>query len=188
MIRSRLGPDLYRECIRTYLERHRNGIATTDDFMNVLEEKSGLSFDQFADQWLYHGGIPELKVDYAWDAPTKLAKLTVKQTQKLSPEVLLYHLDVPVRFLMGGGAVPQNFVVTVSKADEDFYFPLAQAPEVVRIDPDYTLLAKMDFSPPPDMLMRQLTSDVIGRMLAVQSLERKKDADSVKLLAGVLQN
>lgn len=188
MIRSRLGPDLYRECIRTYLERHRYGIATTDDLLDVLEEKSGLSFDQFADQWLYHGGIPELKVEYAWDAATKLAKLTVRQTQKVSPEVLLYRLDLPVRFLLKGAANPQNFTVTLSKAEEDYYFSLPQAPELVRLDPDYTLLAKVDFTAPPDMLKRQLTSDVIGRMLAAQSLEKKKDAESVKLLAGTLQN
>jgi aminopeptidase N len=188
MIRARLGPDLYRDCIRTYLERHRNGIATTDDFMDVLEEKSGRSFDQFADQWLYHGGIPELKVDYAWDAATKLARLTVKQTQKVSPEVLLYRLDLPVRFLAGGGAKARNFTVTLSKAEEDFYFPLPQAPEVVRLDPEYTVLAKVDFTPPPDLLKHQLASDVIGRMLAVQALERKKGAESVKLLAEVLQN
>jgi aminopeptidase N len=188
MIRARLGPDLYRECIRTYLERHRNGIATTDDLLDVLEEKSGMSFDQFADQWLYHGGIPELKVEYAWDAATKLARLTVKQTQKVSPEVLLYRLEVPVRFLMGAGANSQDFSVTLTKAEEDFYFPLTKAPEVVRVDPEYTLLAKVDFNPPPDMLKKQLTSDVIGRMLAMQALERKKDADSVKLLVGVLQN
>lgn len=188
MIRARLGPELYRECIRTYLERHRNGIATTDDLLDVLEEKSGLSFDQFADQWLYHGGLPELKVDYSWDAAAKLAKLTVKQTQKVSPEVLLYRLDLPVRFHVKGEKTPQEFKVTLTKPEEDFYFPLTQAPELVRLDPGYTLLAKVDFNPPPDMLKRQLSSDVIGRMFAAQLLGGKKDAESVKLLAGLLQN
>lgn len=188
MIRTRLGPDLYRECIRTYLDRHRNGVATTDDLLDVLEEKSGLSFDQFADQWLYHGGLPELKVEYAWDAAAKLAKLTMKQTQKVTPEVLLFRLDLPVRFHLKGAEKPREFKVTLSKLEEDFYFPLPDAPELVRLDPDYTLLAKVDFNPPPDMLKRQLNSDVIGRMLAAQTLGTKKDAESVKLLAGILQN
>ncbi len=76
----------------------------------------------------------------------------------------------------------------VSKVEEDFQFTLPDAPELVRIDPDYTLLAKLDFQPPPDMLKRQLKSDMIGRMLAVQLLAKKKDADSVKLLTEVLNN
>lgn len=188
MMRSRLGPDLYRECIRTYLERHRFAVATTDDLLDVLEEKSGLSFDQFADQWLYHGGIPELKVEYSWDPAAKLAKLTVRQLQKVSPEVLLFRLDLPVRFVMKGTEKAQDFTVTLSKAEEDYYFPLAQAPELVRVDPEFTILAKVDFNPPPDMLKRQLTSDVIGRMLAAQSLGSKKDAATVTLLAGLLQS
>jgi aminopeptidase N len=186
MIRARLGPDLYRKAIRRYLEKHRGTVATTDDLMDVLEEVSGLSFDQFADQWLYHGGVPELDVDYSWDAGTKQAKLNVKQTQKVTPEVLLFNFDLPVRFWVNGEAKPRDFSVTVSKAEESFSFPLPSAPELVRVDPDYTVLAKMNFNPPPDMLKRQLQGDVIGRMLAVQALGGKKNAESAALLADVL--
>ncbi len=186
MIRARLGPELYRKCIQTYLERHRNGNVGTDDLQDVMEELSGLSFDQFFDQWLYHGGVPELKIEYSWDAAAKQVKLTVKQTQKVTSEVLLYRFDLPLRFFVKGHEKPLDFTVVVSKTEEDFHFPLAAAPELLRVDPDYTLLAKIDFQPPPDMLGRQLKSDVIGRMIAVQLLARKKDADAVKQLAAVL--
>jgi aminopeptidase N len=186
MIRSRLGPDLFRKSIRAYLGKHRNSIATTDDLQAAIEEQSGLSFDQFFDQWIYHGGVPELTVDYSWDAASKLAKLTVKQTQKVSKEVLLFRLDLPVRFLIKGREEPLDFKVTAGKAEEDFYFPLPGQPELVRIDPDYTLLAKIAFQPPPEMLKRQLGADVIGRLLAVQSLGNKKDAASTDLLGKTL--
>ena len=186
MIRSRLGPELYRKGIHAYLERHRNGIATTDDLQAALEEQSGLSFDQFFDQWLYHGGQPELKVEYAWDAASKQAKLNVKQTQKLSSEVMLFRFDFPVRFFVKGQDKPLDFKVTAGKAEEDFFFPLPATPELVRVDPDYTLLAKIEFQPPPEMLKRQLSADVIGRMLAVQSLGNKKDAASAELLKHAL--
>ncbi|MEI6535080.1 MAG: HEAT repeat domain-containing protein, partial [Verrucomicrobiaceae bacterium] len=81
---------------------------------------------------------------------------------------------------------PVDFSVVVSKTEEDFHFPLSAAPELVRIDPDYTLLAKLDFQTPPDMLKRQLKSDMIGRLLAVQLLAKKKDAETVKQLAEVV--
>jgi aminopeptidase N len=188
MIRSRLGADLYRKCIHAYLERYKGGNATTDDIQEVFEELSGLSFDQFFDQWFYHGGLPELKVEYSWDAAGKQAKLTFRQTQKISPEVLLYRLEIPVRFFVKGSDKPLDFKVDLSKAEEDFSFPIPSAPELVRVDPDYTLLAKWDFQPPPDMLKRQLKSDVIGRLLAVQTLAKKKDDESVKQLAEVLNH
>ncbi len=186
MLRSKLGADLYRKCIKTYLERHRGGNVSTDNLQDVIEELSGLSFDQFFDQWLYHGGVPELKLEYSWDAAAKQAKLNVKQTQKVTSEVLLYRLDLPVRFWVKGQDKPVDFNVVMSKAEEDFHFPMDVAPELVRIDPDYTLLAKIDFQSPPDMLPRQLKSDVIGRMLAVRQLSKKKDSETVKQLAEVL--
>ncbi len=186
MLRSQLGADLYRRGVKTYLERHRGQVVGTDDLQDVMSEVSGLSLDAFFDHWLYHGAFPEFNVVYSWDAAAKQAKLTIKQTQKISATVGLFQVPFPVRFFIPGEAKPLDFTVTVARAAEDFYFPLPKQPELVRLDPDYTVLAKMDFSPPPEMLKRQLGGDVIGRMLAVQKLGEKKDGESVKQLAAVL--
>ena len=184
MMRSRLGPDLYRKCIKAYVEKHRNTVVGTDDLQNVLDDLTGLSWDQFFDQWLYHGGQPDVQVDYAWDGATKLAKLSIRQTQKLSDQVQLFRFDLPVRFTIAGKA--EERTITVSKAAEDFYFSLPAAPEMVRLDPDYALLAKWHFNPPGEMLKKQLTSDVMGRILAVQNLGTKEDHDSIGLLKQTL--
>lgn len=174
MLRSQLGPDLYRRCIRTYLERHRNGIVNTDDLQDVIEEISGLSFDQFFDQWLHHGGVPELKIDYSWDAAKKLSRISVRQTQKVTEQVRLFHLPLPVSFVVAGRKEPIRFTLDVSKESEDFYLPLPVQPELVRIDPEFTVLAKMNFTPSGPMLDKQLQSDVIGRLLAVRALDSKR--------------
>jgi aminopeptidase N len=173
MLRSQLGVDLYRKCIKTYLERHRNGIVRTEDLQDVIEEVSGLSFDQFFDQWLFHGGVPELKIDYAWDAGSKQAKITVRQTQKLSEQVRLFRVPLPLGFSIGGKKEMLHFKADVSKEVEDFYFPLPAQPELVRIDPNYTVLAKVNFTPPGPMLDKQLQSDFIGRLLAISTLGDK---------------
>lgn len=173
MLRSQLGADLYRRCIKTYLERHRNGIVGTDDLQDIIEELSGLSFDQFFDQWLYHGGVPELKVEHAWDSGSKQAKITVRQTQKLSAQVRLFRLPLPVSFTVAGAREPLRFSMDVSKDVEDFYFNLPSQPELVRIDPGYTVLAKISFNPPGPMLDKMLQSDVIARLLAVKMLGQR---------------
>ena len=187
MLRSQLGPNLYRKAIRTYLERHRNGIVGTDDLHDVVEEVSGLSFDQFFDQWLYHGGFPEMKIDYSWDAAARQARLTVKQTQKVTDQVRLFRIPLPVAFTIKGQKAPVVLTMNVSQAEEDFYFTLAAQPELVRIDPDYTVLAKIDFTPPGDMLDKQLTSDVIGRLIAARTLGTRKDQASVDKLAALMR-
>src|SRR5207249_1875156 len=67
MLRSGLGEDLYRRCIKTYLERHQYGNVVTEELRGVIEELSGHSYDQFFDQWVYHAHHPELEVTYNWD-------------------------------------------------------------------------------------------------------------------------
>ncbi|WP_395745960.1 M1 family aminopeptidase [Prosthecobacter sp.] len=171
MLRSQLGADLYRKCIHTYLDRYRSSIVRTEDLQDVVEEVSGLSFDQFFDQWLHHGGVPELKIDYAWDAGSKQAKITVRQTQKLSEQVRLFRLPLPLGFSIPGQKEMLRFKADVSKDVEDFYFHLPAQPELLRIDPDYTVLAKIAFTPQGPMLDKQLKSDVIGRMLAISTLD-----------------
>ncbi|MFN0077628.1 MAG: M1 family aminopeptidase [Prosthecobacter sp.] len=182
MLRSQLGPDLYRQCIKTYLERHRSGIVSTDDLQDVVEEVSGLSFDQFFDQWLHHGGVPELKIDYAWDSAAKQAKITVRQTQKLSEQVRLFRVPLPVSFAVAGQREPLRFTMDVSKEVEDFHFVVPTQPELVRIDPDFTVLAKVNFTPAGPMLDKQLQSDVIGRLLAVRTLNDKSIDKLAKIL------
>lgn len=187
MLRSQLGSDLYRKCIRTYLERHRNGNVVTDDLVSVLEEVSGKSWDQFFDQWIYHGGKPILKVEYSWDQDRKQAKLSIKQTQKISDQVLLFDFPLPVRFVDSKEGV-HDFQVRIHEAAADFYFTLPEAPKIVRIDPEVTVLAGIEFSLPDAMLHAQLVyaNDMMGRLIAANTLGGRTDKRSVELLGTVI--
>ena len=184
MLRSQLGKPLYQKAIRLYIDRHRNGIVATDDLQEIFEEVSGRSFDQFFDQWVHHGGVPELKVDYAWEAKTKQAKFTIRQTQKVDSEVLLFRLPLPVRFAVPveGKTSLRDFSVTVSKAEETFYFNLPAQPDRVSLDPDFTVLAKWDFNPPAEMIKNQLKADFESRWRALEMLGEKKDDATARQL------
>lgn len=188
MLRSQLGPDLYRECIHTYLERNRNQVVVTADLAEVFEEKTGQSWDRFFDQWVYHGGTPKLKVAYTWDQVRKQAKVRLDQTQKVGGDVMLFHLDVPVRFILDNGESVTASAELRQKA-EDFYFSLPSKPKIVRMDPDFTLLAKMEFQPANPLLFAQLenSGDMIGRLLATRQLGGRKDVASLDKLEVVLQ-
>jgi aminopeptidase N len=188
MLRSQLGPELFRKGINTYVQRHQNSNVSTDDLQDVMEEVSGRSFDQFFDQWVHHGGNPELKAEYDWDAGGKLARITVSQTQKVTPEVLLFRFPLPVRFWLKDEAAPRDFTVMVSRDREDFYFALPSAPELVAVDPDFTVLASLDFNPPPPMLERRLKGDFYGRLLAIRKLAEQKEPAKLPLLVETLKS
>lgn len=179
MLRCQLGEDLYRRCIKTYLERHQYGNVETTDLTRVIEELSGRSWDQFFDQYVYHAAQPELGVTYAWDERAKLAKVSISQNQRLSEDVLLFNVPLTLRF-----ATPSNVIdrtITVRQKAEDFYFPLPAAPMVVRIDPELTVLAKISFNAPTPMLFAQLTNrnDMLGRLMAVEQLGDRRERSAV---------
>jgi aminopeptidase N len=188
MLRGQLGEDLYRRCVKTYLERHQFDNAVTADFSDVIEELSGRSFDQFFDQWVYHAHHPELNVAYSWDERTKLAKVSISQNQRISDDVLLFNFPLTIRFKSKSGTVDRQ--VRVKERAEDFYFPLAEAPEIVRIDPEFIVLAKLTFALPNNLLYAQLadTTDVIGRLLVVEQMFSRKDHETVAKLKETLNN
>jgi aminopeptidase N len=188
MLRCQLGENLYRQCIKTYLQRHQHGNVVTEDLRAVIEELSGRSYDQFFDQWLYHGRFPELELDYVWDEMGKLAKVSIRQTQSVDQNVLLFNFPLTLRFQTKTGAVDR--LIRVTQKQEDFYFPVPAAPERVRVDPDYTLLAKIKFSVPQKMLYAQLAdqTDVVGRLLAIEQLSGKRDKQSLAKLQDTLNH
>jgi aminopeptidase N len=188
MLRNQLGPDLYRQAIRKYVERHKFGVVVTDDLRDVVEEVSGRSFDQFFDQWVHQTGFPRLEVDYAWDERAKVAKLTVRQTQPVSDNVPLFNVPLPVRFKLKSGTVER--VLTVKARTEDFTVALESQPELVRIDPGVSVFGVISFRPPGNMLAVQLAdkSDAFGRFLAVEQFAERRDGDALARLKTALNN
>jgi aminopeptidase N len=187
MLRSQVGPELFRKTITTYLERHRNSSVVTQDLLAVFEETTGRSWDEFFDQWVFHGVEPLLKVAYAWDQERGQAKLTIQQTQKTSDKVLLFDFPLPVRFVDEKGTV-SDFSIRIHEASEDFYFTLPAKPAIVRIDPDLTVLTSIDLALPNAMLYAQLErgDDMMGRLLAAKALGGKNDSESLKRLQKTL--
>lgn len=186
MLRSQLGPDLFRQCVKTFVERHKFGSVVTEDLRAVVEELSGRSFDQFFDQWVYHAGFPVLDVDYSWDAQTKLAKLSVRQMQPVNENVVLFRFPLPVRFIGKSGST--DHVLEVNEKTEDFYIPLAEQPQVVRVDPDVTVLARTTFRVPNAMQAAMLANkkDVAGQLIACEQMGERRDHEAVAKLKEAL--
>ncbi len=186
MLRCQLGDALFRRVIQAYLERHALGVAVTEDLRSVIEELSGRSFDCFFDQWLYNGGCPQLDVSYSWSEQDKLAKISVKQTQ--TADAGPFVLPTKVRFRLGEQTVDRD--ILIDSAQHDFYFALHTEPNIVRFDPELTLLAQVTFDVPTKMLYAQLDdrADMVGRLLAADALKEKKDKKTVGKLKDALNN
>lgn len=186
MLRSQLGEDLYRQCIKAYLEKHALSSVVSDDLRQVIEQHSGRPMDRFFDQWVYHPRHPDLDISYKWLPKQGLAKVTIKQTQPVSDDVLLYRFPTTLRFVVDGQAIDHD--IEVSEVEEDFYVSLDAQPTIVRFDPEYTVLANVKFDKSNEQLKAQIENqdDMIGRLLACRLLESRKTHASVELLEKAL--
>jgi len=188
MLRAELGPELFRQCIKTYLERHQFGNVVTHDLIAAVEDVSGRPFDQFFDQWVFHPHHPELEVKYSWSEQDGLARVIVRQVQPLTNEVALFKFPLKVRFKGAFGTVEKKW--TVAAKEEEFLIFLESAPETVRVDPDFELLAKMSVDLPREMWVKLLKEegDMLGRILALGHLAKSRDGETVRLIAERLKN
>ena len=110
MIEGYLGEQRFREGIRLYMRRHREGNATADDLWGALGEASGEPIVELANGWIRRTGYPVVSVTLATEAgkpalalkqrrffsdPT--AKETGAPTRWLIPMVVRYRDDDGVK-------------------------------------------------------------------------------------------
>ena len=207
MLRHQLGDAAFRRGIRTYLERYRTREVITADLERTLEEATGRSLAQFFQQWVYQGGYPAFDVSYAWDSEQKLAKVKIKQTQKVddltpcfvTPVDLAFTIPVSDESAKDGQTtgthetrtIPMRVIVGEDgQAEQSFYLPLEREPVMVRFDPDGWLLKTLSFPRSGQMLRYQLAhdSDTLGRIEAAEGLGKIGDDESIAALEQCLFN
>ncbi|MBN1415169.1 MAG: T9SS type A sorting domain-containing protein [Bacteroidales bacterium] len=71
MIRGELQNDsLFFAVIRDYLNRHKNDLASGEDFKRLLEEKTQNDFSTFFNQWYYGEGYPSITLNWNHEKDT----------------------------------------------------------------------------------------------------------------------
>ena len=63
MLEQHLGPDLFRDGVRLYLDRHRFGNAETTDLWKALGEASRQPIPEVMDGWIFRPGYPLVTVE-----------------------------------------------------------------------------------------------------------------------------
>ena len=195
MLRQILGEEPFWRAIQTYTQRNQWREAITADLERAVEEATGRSMAQFFEQWLYKAGHPEFQVRYAWDDGQHMAKLTVKQTQKVDEQTSLFVTPVDLGFMVperddvnaddaDAKASLTTIRVTLDQAEQTFYIPLPHRPLSVRFDQGAWLIKTLDFERPADLLRYQLSHDpdVVGRIEAAEALGKLHDLQSIEAL------
>ncbi|TAK71242.1 MAG: aminopeptidase N [Betaproteobacteria bacterium] len=79
-----LGPKAFRAGMDLYFERHDGQAVTTDDFVQAMQDASGIDLAQFR-RWYEQAGTPVVQVEGKYDAATGRYALTLRQSCPPTP-------------------------------------------------------------------------------------------------------
>ncbi|MEZ0225700.1 MAG: aminopeptidase N [Alphaproteobacteria bacterium] len=80
MMYTLLGPEKYRKGTDLYFQRHDGQAVTCDDFVQCMQDASGIDLAHFR-LWYSQAGTPDIKASGSYDAAAK--KYTLKLEQKI---------------------------------------------------------------------------------------------------------
>jgi aminopeptidase N len=99
MLRNVMGDRGFKDAIKLYIERYSFGYAQTSDLLRCSYDATGIPYNWFFEEWIFHGGEPDYKVSYTVldDTTGKRAThITVTQVQEIGNMVGLFKM--PIRF------------------------------------------------------------------------------------------
>ncbi len=104
MIHTLLGAENYRKGTDLYFQRHDGQAVTCDDFVQCMQDASGVDLSQFR-LWYSQAGTPEIKAVTVYDATTKKFTLKLEQNIPDTPgQTNKKPMHIPVSFgLLGAG-------------------------------------------------------------------------------------
>ncbi|MHB1867891.1 MAG: M1 family aminopeptidase [Nitrososphaerales archaeon] len=183
-IRGLLGDDLFWKAIRKYVAKCKVSIVETSDFRKILEDVSGIDFEEFFKQWLYSPGYPDYMADYSYEHKSGLARLDLEQVNAEVDGVPLFTTPLDLEFTFQDGTKRLDRI-SLTQRKNSFFFSLVSKPANVSLDPKNWCLKKLKFHKPKELLLHQLKFDEnsMERIRAASELADFKTKDVVDALS-----
>ena len=142
MFHTVLGPDKFRAGTDLYFERHDGEAATCDDFVQALEDASGVDLSAFK-IWYSQAGTPHVKARLEHDAQSRTATLHLEQNVPPTPgQALKKPMPIPLRTaLIGkqtGTEVAPERLILLDEPQQSITFDNVDEPPLLSINRDFS--------------------------------------------------
>jgi aminopeptidase N len=133
MLRVMIGDSAFYRSVRKYYATYFGKNANTRDLQKIFETVSGKDLKAFFDQWLYTPGHPVLKLNWKYDAATRVVSIDIEQQQQ---NIFRFPLDIQLK--VNGKNIKNT--IQVSKKNETINIRVAEKPGSLVLDPELILL------------------------------------------------
>ena len=184
MIRTLLGPPLFRKGMDLYFSRHDGQAVTTEDFVQAMADVSGRDFSQFF-RWYRQSGTPRLDVQGEYQPGAQIFNLVVKQSCPPTPGQPTkepFHLPLAVG-LVGreGGDLPLHItghhleeggtcILEIRESEQAFTFEHITQKPIPSLLRNFSAPVKLNYPYTLEELahLMQCDSDMVARWEASQ--------------------
>ncbi|MDX1301735.1 aminopeptidase N [Photobacterium sp.] len=158
MMHTLLGEDKFQAGMKLYFERHDGTAATCDDFVQAMEDASGIDLTQFR-RWYSQSGTPVVKVTTDYNAEQKCYRVTVQQQTPAiagQEEKLPLHIPLDIELydsqgnvieLQCNGKVIKN-VLDITESEQVFEFTDVNEKPVISLIREFSapVILEYDYS------------------------------------------
>ena len=177
-----LGPERFRRAMDLYFERHDGQAVTCDDFVQAMQDGSGVDLGQFR-TWYAQAGTPHVRVEGRYDEAARRYVLDVAQsiggrtrrTPALHVPMRIGLLapdgsDLPLRLKGEAAGAASTRLLEITQRTQRFEFvevPVRPVPSLFR---GFSAPVQLDFDYADDdlALLAQFDSDPVNRWDAAQ--------------------
>ena len=184
MIRTLLGPALFRKGMDLYFTRHDGQAATVEQFVQCFADASGRDFFPQFMRWYSQAGTPEITVAPHYDAHAKTYRLDITQTVPPTPgQPIKEPMVIPLALGLVGkngsdlpltldGQTVERGVLALKQPNHSFTFTDVAERPVPSLNRGFSAPIKLSLPMEPDDLrfLAAHDSDPFNRWQAVQTL------------------
>lgn len=141
MLRNYVGDEAFFEALKIYLETNAFSAVESHQLRLAFERVTGEDLNWFFNQWFFEKGHPIIDVKYDYDSVLQKVILTVQQLQNPNTYPVAFQLPTYVDIYVN--KTIQRHPILINERKQSFNFDLATRPDLVTLDPDRVLLAKL---------------------------------------------
>lgn len=175
MIHTLLGPEDYRKGTDLYFDRHDGQAVTCDDFVQAMQDASGVDLTQFK-LWYSQAGTPQISFSADYDATKQEYKMSFFQAIPDTPgqsDKRPMHIPIAIGLLdQDGKDLIGTEVLHLKEKTQDFIFrdiPAKPIPSVLR-NFSAPVILKSDLDEGQMNFIRQNDSDGFNRWESGQTI------------------
>ncbi|HWR24969.1 MAG TPA: M1 family metallopeptidase, partial [Methanosarcina sp.] len=179
MVETLIGKDTFVKGLDRYFKKFRHSNATTQDWMEAMEEESGQPLKDMSETWLKQTKFPVVEVSAEYDQAAR--KFTFFLKQKVPAGGKPWEFPFRAALVDANGSDLAEILERISSESAEITVENVDMPAFLSLNRGYSFYGKIVYRASQDELLLQVRkdSDTIGKFTAFYTLV---DREKLKLL------